>query len=202
MAENERYELVLEGTCEGQPTRNVFYYLQTNGVADAAQELIDAFMNDVLQAVRATVTTATIYTNIFCKNLDNLEDFASFTISPSQAGNVDADTLPPFVCWSYIYRRATLAVHNGWKRFAGVPETFQDGGVAAGGGTSALLVAVADSLEDALSNVAGDSFNPVIMRKTRVPATGPLDHYDYEEFPCAGVDYVHIGTQNTRKSYS
>jgi hypothetical protein len=199
MATDDRFQLDLVGTCLGVNTRNVFFYLQTNGLAEASGPLVEFFISDILQTIRAALTVDMVFSAVNVKNLDNPEDFVDFPLSPVQAGNVDAETLPPFCTFSYRYGRTSLAVRNGAKRFAGVPETYQENGVIVAGTPTTNVVAIATVLDDAISDGAGTTFVPVIMKKTRQPETGPFESWLYEEFAINGVTYSHIGTQNTRK---
>jgi len=199
MATGDRFQLDLIGTVMGVNTRNVFFYSQTNGLAEASAALVDNFNADILQPIRTILTVDMIFSAISVINLDNPEDFATLTLSPTQAGNVDAETLPPFVTWSFRYNRTSLAVRNGAKRFAGVPETYQENGVLVSGTPTTNVLAVAAALDDAVSDGAGTTFIPVIMKKTRIPPEGEFESFLYEEFTVGGVVYTHIGSQNTRK---
>jgi len=103
------------------------------------------------------------------------------------------------VTFSFRYARTSLAVRNGAKRFAGVPETYQENGVIVAGTPTTNVNATAAVLDDAISDGLGTTFIPVIMKKTRIPPEGEFESWLYEEFTTAGVTYSHIGSQNTRK---
>jgi len=199
MASEDRFELILSGTCLGKNVRNVFYYLQTNGTAKAAATLVDEFNETPLQSIRTILTTGMVFTDIEAKNLDDPEDFAALSLSPEQAGLVEAETMPPFVAFSFIYRRTTLAVRNGWKRFAGVPETYVVDGVLASGAPTTNVNLVAEALDEPVSDGLGTTFLPVIMNKVRNPPEGEFESFIYNEYSVGDVDFAHVGSQNTRK---
>jgi len=199
MATDDRFELVVEGTCLGKNIRNVYYYLQTNGAAVAAAIVAQEFINTPLQAIRTITTTDMVWSKVSVKNLDDPEDFTETIISPAQAGNVAAETMPPFVTFSFIYHRTTLLVRNGWKRFAGVPETYVVGGVIVAGTPETNVNLVAEALDEPVTDGIGSTFIPRIMSKQRVPETGEFEMFLYTDWPVGDVDFAHVGSQNTRK---
>jgi len=199
MATDDRFELVMSGLCLGKATRNVFYWVQTNGAALASGILQVQFAAEIQQAIRAVCSVQWQLYEVFVKNLDNDDDFAVQGYPSGQAGNIAGECNPPFVTWSLIYRRSTLAVRNGWKRFAGVAESWSENGVLVAGTPTTTMNVLAAALGDPVDDGIGTTFNPVIMRKTRQPLVGPFESFLYEEFPMGEVEYAHIGSQNTRK---
>jgi hypothetical protein len=199
MASDDRFELVVEGTYLGKNVRNVYYYLQTNGEEMAADVLAGEFAETPLQAIRTVTVEAMVWERLFAKNLDNPEDFYDYILSPSQGGNIVAEGMPPFVTFSFIYHRTTLAVRNGWKRYAGVPESYVVDGVLASGTPATNIAALAEALDEPVTNGSGTTFLPVIMNKIRIPPEGEFESFLYTEYSVADVDFAHIGSQNTRK---
>jgi len=198
MATDDRFELILNGTVLGKNTRNVFYYLQSNGPTNGAMILAQEWTAQHFDPLRALISTSAILTSVECKNLDNPEDFHVEDFG-DETGNVAGDCMPPFVTFSFRYNRATLLVRNGAKRFAGVPESSVVNGVVPAGAVLTALQAFAELLDEPVTDGLGATFIPVIMRKTRVPEVGEFEEFIYAEFPLADVQYAHIGTQNSRK---
>jgi len=198
MATDDRFELVLNGTVLGKNTRNVFYFLQSNGATNGAMILAQEWVSMIFDPLRALISTSATLLSVDCKNLDNPEDFHIEDFG-DENGNVTGDCMPPFVAFSFRYNRATLLVRNGAKRFAGVPESSVVNGVVPAGSVLTALQAFAELLDDPVSDGLGSTFIPVIMRKTRVPEVGEFEEFIYEEFPLADVQYAHVGSQNSRK---
>lgn len=177
------------------PFLNVYHYeVVLTSVTMDASSVEAAFQGTVGVNVRNVQSTSLQHTLHEVINLMDPTDFISIGFTPPAGqGAVAGDYLPNANCFSFIYRRATRVVRNGWKRIGGLSEaSVQNGGAAVG--TIVDLTAIATAMESQLVIGAG-VLEPRIVRITG-PVGGP---FVYTPFPISGVDYMYVGTQNTRK---
>lgn len=181
----------LFGTCIDQETVNVFHY---NSVAFGATptEILTAWWNLVSSHYQNLISTACAIDHLELQEVGGAGSFGSLPIGAS--GFVGGDCLPPFVAWDFTYIRGAALERNGYKRFAGVPETYQASGVAsATGRTQANLVA--EDLAATVSVGVADMWKPVVLRRKVAHAVLPAP----KPYSISGVIFSRIGSQNSRK---
>lgn len=186
--------ITMRGTLFDQTILNVFYYrvVSITGFSnDGYQAILDEFEANVWDNVRPIISSDYTLLDNAVQNVTNEIDI--LTQNVNQAGSVLVGSLPSYVCYTFRLQRETVATRNGYKRFAGVPESLVTGNNYIG--SLASLVAVQDGLKaDLISGVAGLA-EPVIMKRP-LPSPVPSSH-PYASI--GGSDFRGIGSQNTRK---
>lgn len=181
----------------GQLLENVFCYEQTNGIGNAA-ELAANFILQVMDNINSVQHVDVQNQALSVINLDNLADYYT-TVLPGVGAIGEGESLPPYASWTFRYIRATRAVRDGRKAFAGVPELWQTGGVTTGGATLTTLNNLAASLQASVADIlSSSSWDPRIWRRPGVYGSGTVAPPG-AFYPIAGVAYAAISTQNTRK---
>lgn len=193
MATGDLYQLIDVQSQSGQQVLNVYYYKQVSeGTAtNQVLALASAFESTLMGPIRDVQSIVVIHDHYQIINTDNTAEFGN--VSTGEDGNIGGDVLPPFVAYSFRWNRVDRAVRNGQKRIAGVPENFQNGGVA---------TAAAEILLDVLATLMGNNitdptteaiFRPQIVHRS-VPGV-PI----YTPYNVGSVEYTRISSQNTRK---
>jgi len=202
MAIGDVYEVRLRGEYVSQVILNVFHY-QSAGTADIAEpELtIAAALGAILVAQLVNIQVETFqWIDAYVKHLVDGGAEATFPFAGGEPGVIAAEGLPPHDAWAFRYNRSLTTTRHGQKRFAGVPETWQNNGVTVSGFLT-TLDDVGDNLERDITDAdgfgAGEILRPVIYSKflngelRETPITNPV----------SSVSFVRISTQNTRKVY-
>lgn len=185
------YRLVLHSTLYGSVCDNVFYYGVTGGGANA-NNLAASFLEDVQVGIADITSNELTFDSVEVVGVQGAFDFSSSLIA--SPGSIDVAAEPKFVAWSYRLNRAAANERHGFKRFAGVPDSwFTDG---------AIDPTVIDDLNDFAPTLAatigssGTSYVPLIQR--RFLNKVEVDPPEYYTFSTAA--FVDISTQNTRKT--
>lgn len=138
------------------------------------------------------------------ENLTNGVDIFSKGYNVPGTASNPGDPMPPYVTYSVRQLRGSKITRHGSKRFAGVPEGFNNGGSYSGGGSSP------NQLVDfcaATHGAGSDSENnlqavPVIVGRKLVTKAGGKTYYDVDLTKInsiTGADFRGISTQNSRK---
>lgn len=156
------YRITWKGTILGEAAYNVFYYGSSADAADLNALLVaqkEAIWN-VLQPILSTKATLE---EVVGEGVKGATKFSS--IVPAEIGSVTGDCLPPYAAYGFKLNRDGVGERNGYKRFAGVPESLQNDGHPTG-----TVTANAPTIEAALSadlTVGDETWEPLI-RRTRV----------------------------------
>src|SRR5476651_2330880 len=183
-------QLILQGTCVTEETLNVFYYGSATNL-DGLPAFIAAWIAAVMTTLQSAVGTSTLYSEVSAQGERGVTSFATQPISLS--GFVSGDQLPPFATWDFTYVRGGALERNGYKRFSGIPESFQQNGVATGSGPG-QVAALATVLNQDIPVVL-DTWFPLI-RRTKVHRLAQIPPVYYDK---SSVVYSKIGSQNSRK---
>lgn len=198
MAVGDKYVATLTchwGSDLDNPFNNVFAYEGGTG-ASTADDLASAISTSMVSVILPITSVAITYDTVTVINLDDLADYAVAT--PSQVGSVGGQALPKFNAWAYEYYRATRAVANGRKAFAGVPEAYSDNGNPSDSTVVGLLDDLAEFLSNDLEGVSvGVTYIPRIWRRAGTYSSGVSGDVFY---PISAVGFKRISTQNSRKS--
>jgi len=129
----------------GEQMMNTYTYKQRTG-SRGAEDLALAWIAGVLPAIQAIQNNGLVHDYVEVINYNDEGDFYVETLGSGFEGDVSGEPLPKFNAWGYRINRATRAVRNGSKRYAGVSENWLASGVPAGTGVVEALEALADTL--------------------------------------------------------
>lgn len=184
------YELVARGVILGQECINSYFYGGDAPIADL-HDLLTAWISEVHNNLTPLVSVQYTVEQVDVIEVKGGNAFAIFPFV--DGGLVSGDCCPPTICWDFTLLRGGAGERNGYKRFAGVPESLQLNGV----GTSGAIInnnAFAPHLAASLTIVA-EVYAPVI-RRTKVHKVNKNPPVYYTT---ASATYAGIGTQNSRK---
>lgn len=179
-----------------QQILNVYYYRVTSvtGLTQASYAAMDTwFQANVIAPVRDIQNVSIIHEGIQIRNLSNGIDFYenAFSLAGVRSATA-ANVLPPNMTHTFRLIRESLVTRNGYKRYAGVDEADNAGGVSTLSPT--LQNAVIAGLKSDVVFGAITSLEPVIVKR---PIPTPAGGYQYASI--GDAQYVGFGTQNTRK---
>lgn len=188
------YQLIIQGTIFDQVIENVFWYNVEAGTGFDADELGVAFREAVLSFIIGIQSTAVEWLTLFVLGARDSTDVATIDVTGTN-GLITGDCLPPYAAWSYIYTRKSRAMRHGFKRFAGVPESWQTNGEVATGTPTTTVGDLGSSLQVILELGADVTGAPVVPQRQRhgVPLT-PIEYWSP-----ADINFHGITTQNSRK---
>lgn len=192
MAIGDLYQLIDRQDLLGQEVINRYHYVNVS-LGGNANDLADAYIQDVLPSVLATQRSGLEHKTIEVINLDDLTDFHTETLVGATGTYPTGEGQLPFVTLSMKLVRSTRAIRNGRKAISGISEEFTNASgldPAVQPLVDALAVAMGATIAAPLS-AAG--FEPTILGE-------PNDNRPTEiRVPVAGVVFGRIGTQNSRK---
>jgi len=184
-------EIIVTGSVLGEQTINRFFYVLDGAPSDTILNFLTEFGNTVLTAVLVTMSNQASFDSAIGQEVKGGNNFDAKTYSAP--GSVSGDCLPPFVAWDYTLLRSGVGERNGYKRFAGVPESSQVNGNPTTGARTNLDLAAAALFGHVLNGT--DEWVPVV-RRTRIHhvAQVPPKYYNI-----SNVSFSRIGSQNSRK---
>lgn len=194
MATGDIVRLTMRGHCADQEVVNVFHWKQTSsGSLDLAQ-LQTYFRDTFMSPIQTICSTGVSWDRLTWEQLVDGGVFLDTVLTTTINGIVTGDQLPPNVCWTFTYLRKVRGHRNGYKRFPGVPEAWQNGGVISTGHDAAMASAAAMLAAD-ITTSGSVTYRPGVLHKelNGQPVIPP----EFQEI--AGVAFTGIGTQNTRK---
>lgn len=197
-------QVVLQTAYGSQQIRNVFWYTLNDVIEDFnSQQGIDiiksvaeAFKAQIYDAVLVNgmvnaITGATVVATAAKPGTSYWQPGVSASTTSTTAGNVTGDGMPTYDAMPFQLRPiSTSLVRVGQKRFAGMPETFQNGGLWTGLAPT-WQVDVEDALEDGLTvtdpNLSSDAAY-LMIPKTENQGTASAPDYrvtsGYRLFDC------------------
>lgn len=187
MALDNGYEMKMFTEYLGQTCLNIFHFELTAGSGNAT-DLANAWVLQKLPSIKACSSVDVTFKRLETKSILIPTIFDVRALSGT--GNQTGSNLGPHDAWSFKYTSARTDAKDGGKRFTGVSETFQDGGLPTPV-QSLILQGVEAELETTVDGVLS-TYRPRIRGVRR----GVLG-----EFLNAITDVTFIGqyTQNTRK---
>lgn len=163
------YEIVDESTMIGQKVLNVYFYRLTATPAGftGAQDVAQAYEDQMLPAVRAAQTTDVLHQSVRARNLFDETDAAELLFSaPGTSGTDSAGT---FEAYPFRLVGNNAAVRAGAKRIPGVDTAVVTDGVVDNVGILSVLNALATKMGDILTFGVGVGFiEPVIVKRLLV----------------------------------
>lgn len=203
---NDILEIQLKGVYDTPANRimNVFHFkCEAEGsfvLNDYAQSLIDQWYTDFTGVIQNFTSVLVGWDEVEIRNLSNPLEVFIAPPAVDVTGAITGDCLPPYASWGFIYRRVSTLTRNGYKRFAGVPESMQVNGIPTAGAAttlnaSAVFFSSAQPYTLESATAAPDveiTLLPEIVRKNEV---GAMTLHQ----PVLTVQFRSIGTQNSRK---
>lgn len=126
------FELTLKGRVDGKPTANVFHYAPLAGqpnYAGAGTVIGNNFEQIVVAALQGICNQAVFFDEVVVTELFPGALLTNWPLTTRQ-GAIGGENSPPFVAWAFKSARKSRAIRAGFKRIAGVSETWQANGVA------------------------------------------------------------------------
>jgi len=186
-------KLSLIGEQDGEGTLNRFWYFADPG-NQGVRVLIDAFVIYVLPAILRVLTTAWEAKRIEAENVETGE--VEVYDMQGAIGERTGDHLPVYNAWGFhLQPSISTLIKRGAKRFAGISEGSQNGGVPTGGELVDLNL-LATLLKTVIGDAPGDLYSPGI---TRVIDQGPPVRRYFVNLSSAA--WMRATTQNSRKSW-
>jgi len=175
---------------------NVFHYENMSPVTsnDDVEEFIQEWIDNIQPAILAFQTDQIVYLEIRAELIDGL--WFSAISQGSVDGLISGTTMPPYVAYEFIYRRATRTTRHGFKRFAGVDEESVDQAGNVSGAVATALTAAETVLDDTLNMSWGTAIPVIYGRETPPPSSLPTRVNTIDE-----VAFLRVTTQNSRKSW-
>lgn len=190
MAPGDIYQILDKQTLLGQEVLNVYYYKSDGGSGLQAEDLGDAFIDQMLPDIVAMQSNELVHTEIQVNCVTNLDDFHIHPLVTGNIGEFTQSVNDPFGAYGFELIRSTRATRNGSKRIGGVPDTVVTDGVISSG-----AITLADTLATTMGGnliAGGADFTPQIRHKKRTDT-------EFTYFDAAGAIYKRYTTQNTRK---
>ena len=195
MASGDKFLLKIEYDCQGVQCFNILHYeAGAGGDGDAAQ-LVQAFVEDLRDPIRACMHNTTSIVGVEAVNLDDPTDDLVAAVGLAGTGNTTpGGEMPTFVTAVVEKTSPTRAIRSGAMRVPGIPEGFVTGnGFSAAGLTPMNALAAALPVINS-TGTGGSQFDLQIY--TRPNATYPSGNYT-EVTSCRAKD---VSYQQTRKT--
>lgn len=192
------YKVVLQQSRAGVQMNNIFWYTQSLGANDAAEELWTAFQDEVLPTIADMMVTTHLFDLLIVKAI--FSDEAEYSAAPDpDAGTITAssDLASTYTCSSVRLLRTYTDTRSGWKRFGGLQEIDLIGNYLSSGYLT-LLQDTADVLATAIG--AFNFFGPVLVRPPGTYASGVQEGWKYNPISST-VAVNRVTTQNSRKFF-
>jgi len=148
---------------------NVYYFVQTASNGNSAG-LRRAFLQNIDINVRAWQSLVMRTSFIETRNLFNVSDFEAVDVTGDDLlGAVNASALPVHDAVTFRLIRTTREINNGYKRYAGLPETSVDNGFITDAGTIVLLEVLRTDLVAPIEDPDNESdlWSQVILKRIR-----------------------------------
>lgn len=149
-----------------EPMVNVYFYQRNTGLG-TAQQLANAWSEDVLPAIRAWQSQIVWHDRCEVINLGDLTDFGGTNYTNTRGLNTSADPLPAFNAVQYTLRAGSRAVRPGSKRYPGITEGDVTAGVITSSGVITQLNALGAALIANIQAGTGETFAPVIVKRVK-----------------------------------
>jgi len=215
VAVNDVFELKVFQDYNALPREclNVYFFIQTS-ISGVADTLIDAFLADVDPLVRAWQGDGMKTSFLECRNLFNVTDFAARDVSADNliGGLTEAQMLPVHDVITFRLIRTSRDINNGYKRYSGIPETAQEGGLITNVDAISAFEDLAIALGGAIhaGTLDADTFEQVIVKRVRSGEGTSEDPYTYRlpitsdeavtSNPASILVNLFIRHQNSRKN--
>lgn len=155
-SEGDLLKFVVDSELVGVVAKNVFHVVVTevlNELLNIGIYYASSFFDTVVKEIAKITTSTVTWKNVYVENLtDPLRPFATFV--GSQVGSQAGDCLPPYCAFGFTQTVGTRLTRPGQKRFMGVAETNQSGGIVSG---------LSTTLINGVRNVIGEVENLMLI---------------------------------------
>lgn len=193
MATGDIFQLKLNQNVAGRQENlmNVFYFRQTSSVGTASS-VIKAFEDTWQPTILAMQNEAIRHSSIEVVNLFTVDDFAVQTYAPNEkSGTSIGDMLPIHDAVTFRLVRTSRDIRNGYKRFSGLSEPVQQGGVITNPDFIVILNAMASAMEGSIEyDEDSSTFEHIVLKRVRSGAGTPEDPYKYR-LPLTSAEAVY-----------
>lgn len=169
MALFDVYKIVDQQSSMGQKVVNVYFYQAQSDVdTPNAEDVLDAYLGQVLDVIRAAQHVGAVHELLTVTNLFDPSDAANEAMSLAGTLFTTGEPSPNFNAFGIKLIGDNAAVRPGSKRLAGVSEAGTTSGVVASGGQTDALNDVCDILATTLVHGIIPTFVPVIVKRLLV----------------------------------
>lgn len=163
------YKVVDHQRSMGQACANVYFYqIQSDVDTPAAQEVLDAWVGQVLPVIRAAQHVEAVHELVEVTNLFDDSDAANEAMSLAGTLFTTGEPAPNFNAFGIKLIGDNAAVRPGSKRLLGVSEAGTSSGTVTSGAQADALDDVCDILVDTLVHGIIPTFVPVIVKRLLV----------------------------------
>lgn len=168
MAHQDIYQVTDRQRLAGQEIFNVYFFRVSSGaVSPVADDMIDAFVGQVLPEIVTLQVGALVHEQVDARNLFNPSDKATRSISVP-GGNPGETWSTNFDAVGIQLNQTNGAVKNGAKRIAGMPDSVANNGVIVDPIWLTALVALCVQLSGTLNWGIIATFIPVVVKRLLV----------------------------------
>lgn len=210
------YEVVLQGTYAGQEIVNRWNYLGTgdDAVAIPAVGLITELgaaatgaefgTGSLFRVVQSVQSSDLSYHQCLCRSIYVPTDFVDVPFPTPKPGDITTSQgLAPFVAFGFRSNRVRTDIGRGYKRFAGVAESFVDALGVVSSDLLSVMTTIAGLLGDTLSHTFGSNvwnFVPTIVGKEKI--VSPPDPVKYRYYTTEILQADHLATGISWEPYT
>lgn len=171
MAVNDIFIARLTLSGSGQTLQNLFTYKATNSSANAVQ-LADWLVTNLVPDLRDILSDATTFNNIYVENLNSPTDFTTQSFAVGTIGNLTGEAEPVFNAMRFYSPTKSKIIRGGNKRFGMLQKASVEGDfMVTSGGFGTAISAMITTLNTSPVGASGGTFQPIIVKRTFVPAT-------------------------------
>lgn len=159
-----------------------------------AQELAELYIASHVPALCNLQSEHLTHTHVEAYSMFDEAEFVDISLTENNVGLVQGAGMPTFVTWTIRLNRTNRGVRNGRKSIPGVSETQVENNEI----NSSVLESMNELcavLGQSLLAESGNIWKPVIYHYPTPHSPQPLT------VEVSSATYVHVGTQNSRKTY-
>lgn len=191
MTIGEHYFVRLFGTVIGQQFLNTFAYRHISGPgSDVAEDLVDQVNNQIVAALAQCTGTYNDFDRLEGFSIETPTDYFDRVPLPLQGSRtiLTAQMPPSYTAFGFRSSRAGAGSRSSYKRFCGLSEDDSD----ANDLTATFLALVVTSglkqkLEEVLTGLAGNIFQPVQLKSGWTLGVPPIENYAIVQY---GLPYL------------
>lgn len=181
------FQLIDKQSFGNEEILNTYFFEAAVGMT--AVDVRNAFLEDLMPAIRGIQTDSIVHREIDTMSLGNLGDFDVQSISLSGSGT-GLETLPVFNAIGFTLKPATRAVRPGSKRIAGVPENCQNNGEVTQPAYQASMETLRLALDTPISDDDTLFATPIVLKRVKYTVPGSSPARDAYRLPETDAELV------------